>query len=171
LGAGERCATGPNCCSGVCTVSPEGVARCQAAKGCRGIGERCEMTPECCAGSECRATLSGAKRCLKPGAACLGAGAACRVSDECCGQRCQPDGNGVLACRTACAPEGGSCVAATDCCGTRCSGAPGRGVCTSGGGVCVGPGGGCDPEAASCCAGSVCATLPEGGYVCAPVLD
>jgi hypothetical protein len=148
-------------------------------KGCRAIGDLCGKSTDCCLGGtdSCRADSNGTLRCLGPsaGATCLPEGLPCSVAAQCCGGRCLPETTGTLTltltCASTCAPFGAPCVALEDCCAGVCLGPAGARVCTQLTGPTVGPtctttGDACGDDAASCCAGTGCASLTSGGTAC-----
>lgn len=90
LDAGEICHFGDECCSGVCTMWPDGVFRCGST--CVPEGGSCTSDGDCCTGV-CRSGICG-----PPDTSCLPLEAPCTLPEDCCSGFC----------------VGGSCVIPAD---------------------------------------------------------
>jgi hypothetical protein len=147
---GDSCATGTDCCSGVCTIAgTQLLGLCGAPPG---GGANCKMTDGMlCAGT----TADGGIVIVDGGLPACGGG--------CCSRACAPWGpTGVLICQPAsgCHLVGDLCTSDDDCCGSAAFPATGGGPQSQGGyatcsatdggvGICQNPTG-CKPNGAVC---------------------
>jgi hypothetical protein len=81
LAGGELCHFGDECCSGVCTVWPDGFYRCGST--CLPEGGGCTADGDCCAPDVCLDAV-----CLPPDTPCVPLGGICSVNADCCTLLC-----------------------------------------------------------------------------------
>ncbi|MBI5501167.1 MAG: putative metal-binding motif-containing protein [Deltaproteobacteria bacterium] len=81
LPEGDICHFGDECCSGVCSLQPDGTYRCGGA--CIALGGTCTADADCCTPNICRGGT-----CQPPDAACSPLGTPCLLSTECCSGFC-----------------------------------------------------------------------------------
>jgi hypothetical protein len=159
----QACATGADCCSGIC--DPTSATCAGSINQCTSAGGGCLAATECCsmvcAGSRCGAT------------ACIADGQACADSASCCGGSCV--GGLCQALNPACLTAGNPCSTNAQCCSTLCSG----GVCQLGASFCIQTGDACS-DSSTCCSGDcqkgtgtlgVCAAPPSGATYCSDGVD
>ena len=160
---GQKCNTGPDCCSGLCDPTSNScvssINQCTAASGpCQSSTECCSLA---CVGGKCSAT------------ACIADGQSCTNSAACCGGNCS--GGTCQALNTSCRTAGNPCTDNTQCCSTLCSG----GTCQLGASYCIQSGDVCS-QAGTCCSGScqmgsgtlgTCAPAPTGSTYCSDGID
>ena len=176
--AGEPCATGMDCCGGVCGPTTEGgPLGCALLSQCRVAGETCTAPTDCCTG-QCSAGPGGSGSCQAlPGPGCRPALEICKTSMDCCSGRCDNsviDGVSRCAWAPGCRPVQERCASNADCCSGTCKmGPPGVGRCAdmpapmmmshcpAVGEVCK--------KAMDCCPGESCSPVATGGSRCLPL--
>jgi hypothetical protein len=187
---GDLCASGGQCCSGVCDsashcTSPIGackanlqpcsggteccslscVAGACSTTACVSDGQACASNAQCCGGS-----CSGGT-CQPLNTACKTAGNACTTNAQCCSSLCK-SGKCELA-ASYCTQLGDVCARGTDCCTGVCTIGAGKtlGTCTinnPGGTNCTGVDGTVCNGCGDCCS-RLCAPFgPTGVHICQP---
>lgn len=138
----QTCATGADCCSGICDP---GTLTC--AMSCGVFGQSCTNNSTCCSG----VCDSAKSTCTQP-KSCSPTGSSCTVGTDCCGLACI----GGL-CGAACVSDGQACTSNGACCSGTCT----SNVCAS-----LNPGG-CKTGGNSCGVNSDCCSgLCSAGKTC-----
>jgi len=160
----ETCATGPDCCSGLCDLTSHTCV--SSINKCTLTGGACQAATECCSlacvGGLCSAT------------ACIADGQSCTTAASCCGGNCEAGVCKPLS--TACKTAGNPCTAGSQCCSTLCE----AGVCKLGASFCIQNGDACS-DSTGCCSGDcqkaagaalgVCALPATGASYCNGGID
>lgn len=160
---GQPCASGQDCCSGLC--DPASSTCAASINQCTPTGAACTSSTECCS-LACTAGHCSALACLADNQACSDSAACC--SGTCTAGVCQPLNP---SCRTA----GNPCAANTECCSSLCQ----AGVCKLGASFCIQTGDLCS-DSSTCCSGDcktganglgTCAAPPSGSTYCSDGVD
>lgn len=163
LAFGQTCASGGDCCSGICDPS---TTTCVASiNKCTATGGGCASSTECCS------LACTAGRCSA--SACIGDNQACVDSASCCGGSCSAGLCKPL--NAACHTAGNPCTDNTQCCSSLCD----AGTCKLGASFCIQTGDVCS-DSSTCCSGDcqkstgtlgTCAPPPSGATYCSDGVD
>jgi hypothetical protein len=189
---GQLCASGSQCCSGVCDSGNH----CTSTIGaCKALAQPCGAATECCSlscvGGACATTacVSDGKACTTGASCCSGtctsgacaplnttcktAGNDCTVNGDCCSSLCK-SGKCQLA-ASYCTQLGDVCAHGTDCCTGICNVAAGKTLGTCGANApgatnCTGAVDGtvCAGDCGGCCSRLCAAYGPTGVKICQP---
>ncbi len=160
---GQMCATGYDCCSGICDPTSKTCA--SAINQCTTTGGPCQTATECCSLACVQGKCSAS--------ACTADDQACVDSASCCSGNCQA--GLCLRLNAACRTAGNPCTDSTECCSKLCQG----GVCKLGASFCIQSGDVCS-NSDLCCSGEcvkganglgTCAPAPSGATYCSDGLD
>ena len=160
---GQECATGGDCCSGLC--DPTTNTCVTSINKCTLTGGNCQSSTECCS----LACVAG--RCSAN--ACIADKQACADSASCCGGNCSAGSCQPL--NTACHTAGNPCTDNTQCCSSLCE----AGTCKLGASFCIQTGDVCS-DSGTCCSGDcqkgsgtlgTCAAPPSGATYCSDGVD
>lgn len=160
---GQTCATGQDCCSGLC--DPASSTCAAAINTCTAVGGACTSSTECCS-LVCSAGRCGAGTCTADNQACVDSAACC--SGDCVAGLCQ-------ALTTACRTAGNPCTDHGQCCSQLCQ----DGTCKLGSSFCIQTGDVCS-DSSTCCSGEckkgagtlgTCAAPPSGSTYCSDGVD
>jgi hypothetical protein len=163
LAFGQTCATGYDCCSGVCDLATKTCA--SSINQCTATGGPCQSSTECCSMACTQGTCSAK--------ACIADNQACSDSSSCCGGSCE--GGLCRALNLTCRTAGNPCTDSTQCCSKLCQ----DGVCKLGSSFCIQTGDVCS-DGDLCCSGEcvkgatglgTCADAPKGSTYCSDGLD
>ena len=159
----QQCATGGDCCSGLC--DPASNTCVASINKCTLAGGNCQASTECCSlactGGHCS------------GSACIVDNQACADSASCCGGNCVAGLCQPL--NSACHTAGNSCTDNTQCCSSLCE----AGICKLGASFCIQTGDVCS-DSGTCCSGDcqkgtgtlgTCAPPPSGATYCSDGVD
>jgi hypothetical protein len=144
---GQTCATGADCCAGVCANGMCGSDPTQ----CTASGSSCAANTDCCTTSCVNAVCSD-KQCTADSQACTSDG-------ECCGGKCGADGT-CTPLNTTCKTNGNPCAGSGECCSALCNAS---GVCGLSS-FCIQSGDACAHDE-DCC-GGICNPGPGGLGTC-----
>jgi hypothetical protein len=163
LAFGQQCATGGDCCSGLCDP---GTNTCVASiNKCTLTGGGCQSSTECCS-MVCTAGRCNANACVADSQACTDSASCC--SGNCSAGLCQ-------SLNTACRTAGNPCTDNGQCCSSLCEG----GTCKLGSSFCIQTGDACS-DSSQCCSGDcqkgggalgTCAAPPSGSTYCSDGVD
>jgi hypothetical protein len=160
---GQTCASGQDCCSGLCDPTSNTCAA--SINKCTTTGSACTTSTECCS-LMCSAGRCSAGTCTSDNQACTDSASCC--SGNCVGGACQAL---TLECKTA----GNACTGNAQCCSKLCQ----DGVCKLGASFCIQTGDVCS-DSSTCCSGDckkgtgtlgTCAAPPSGATYCADGVD
>jgi hypothetical protein len=163
LAFGQLCATGGDCCSGLCDPS---TGTCVATiNKCTQSGGNCQASTECCS-LFCAAGRCSASACIADNQTCIDSAACC--GGNCSAGQCQP-------LSTACHTAGNPCTNSSQCCSSLCQ----AGICKLGASFCIQTGDVCS-DSGTCCSGDcqkgsgtlgICAAPPSGATNCSDGVD
>ena len=160
---GQTCASGGDCCSGICDPT---TSTCVASiNKCTGTGGGCASSTECCS-LVCTAGRCNANACIADNLACVDSAACC--GGNCSAGLCQP-------LNASCHTAGNPCTDDTQCCSSLCE----AGTCKLGASFCIQSGDVCS-DSSTCCSGDcqkgtgtlgTCAPPPSGATYCSDGVD
>ena len=160
---GQTCASGGDCCSGICDPAS---ATCVASiNQCTVTGGNCMSSTECCS-LACTAGRCSASACIADNQACVDSASCC--GGNCSAGLCQP-------LNAACHTAGNPCTDNSQCCSSLCE----AGMCKLGASFCIQTGDVCS-DSSTCCSGDcqkgagtlgTCAAPPSGATYCSDGVD
>ena len=160
---GQICASGLDCCSGLC--DPTTKTCVSSINVCTATGGRCLSSTECCSMSCTVGQCSVAS--------CIADQKSCTDSSACCSGNCQA--GLCVALNSTCRTAGNPCTTGSQCCSSLCE----AGTCKLGASFCIQTGDVCS-DSATCCSGNctkgtgslgVCASPPSGPTNCSDGID
>jgi hypothetical protein len=172
---GVACATGVECCSGVCKGGVCGSGTCISDNGA------CTDGADCCSQKCGQVPDGGTSNCIPANPGCKTQNNECSAHDQCCSKFCN---NGKCGQSSFCTQQGEMCAADFECCDGICtkqgtdawglctlSTSPGTTGCLAAGSVCGGvlPPDAAPPPCGGACCSRACAPWgPTGVLVCQP---